>query len=91
MEDKNTILTVAIVLAVLILFSVSLFPSIIFSQFGGMHYGSPYMCRMMGGIWCYWPSYGISSLISILVLIVLILLIILIAKQLNSQNKRRKK
>lgn len=89
MEEKNIFLVIALIVAVLFLFSGSFTSYYRTSHFYGMHYGFSPICGMMGGISCYWPAYTFASTISVLVIVILILLIILLIKKINSPETRK--
>jgi len=48
-------------------------------------YGNSWMCAHMGGIWCYWPSFG--WVIQVLIFVALVLFIVWMVKQLNEARQ----
>jgi protein-S-isoprenylcysteine O-methyltransferase Ste14 len=80
-KQNNTVLIVVfVVLLVLVGFGG-------FGRLGMMNsgYGFSGMCSMMGGIWCYWPSFGF--VIQFLIVVALVLFIIWIVKLLQGERK----
>lgn len=80
-QDNTTLIVVLIVLLVLVGFL-----GFGMMGFGGMmgRYGNTWMCSHMGGIWCYWPSFGWVT--QVLVVIALVLFIIWIVRQLKQNG-----
>lgn len=68
---------------------IGLFALVILGSYGMNRggYGFNGACGMMGGIWCYWPSFG--WIIQVLVAIALVLLIIWIVRQLQTQGGKK--
>lgn len=89
-NQKDTLL-IAVLVFLFVLVFFGGFGMMGFGEFGGMMggYGNNYMCSHMGGIWCYWPSFG--WIINILIVVALVLFIIWIVKQIQNGNggKRR--
>lgn len=69
-RDKDAgLIVVIIVLIVFVLFS-----GFGMMGFGGMAhkgYGSDFLCRYVGGIWCYWPNWVVVWTFILLIVIVL--------------------
>lgn len=74
--DQNQ--TIILIVALIVLISLGSF-----GMYGGMMggYGNSFMCSHMGGVWCYWPSFG--WLIQILIIAILVIIIVKL-----TQNKK---
>lgn len=75
--------TVIVVLIIVLALALLGFGSYSMRGYGG--YGIRGACGMMGGIWCYWPSFG--WVIQVLIAIVLVLFIFWLYRQLNGGKK----
>lgn len=87
-QDKKWIIILAVVIGTFSLFGLAGF-------FAGLNntFGISGMCSTIGGIWCYWPHFGVMwifmAFIPVLTLIASILFIIWLIKKL-AQNKKKK-
>jgi carbon starvation protein CstA len=53
--------------------------------YGG--YGFNGMCSHMGGVWCYWPSFG--WVIQVLITVALVLFIVWIVRQIQNSGGKK--
>ena len=84
-SDNQTAIVILIIVAALVLFGFAVFGGYGMMGRGYGGYGSNLMCGMMGGIWCYWPSFGF--VIQILITIALVLFIFWLYRQLNGGKR----
>jgi hypothetical protein len=85
-SDNHILIVVLIVVLAAILLGFSGF-GMMGGWGGGMMggYGNSWMCAHMGGIWCYWPSFG--WVIQVLIFVALVLFIVWMVKQLNEARQ----
>ena len=84
-SDNQTAIVILIIVAALVLFGFAGFGGYGMMGRGYGGYGSNLMCGMMGGIWCYWSSFGF--VIQILIVIALVLFIFWLYRQLNGGKR----